>query len=331
MTGALPRRTVLGMMGTLPLAVLPNGPAGNGDSAGFAQRVQEIISGFAGSTWGMAFSEPDTGRTLYALSPDDLFVAGSAAKVFIGGTAFETLGPDYRFRTRVDATGPVVGGVLHGDLVLVAGGDLLLSGRIRPDGTLALPEPDQSYPSAPPLPGDPFAEIRRLTAQVRAAGVRRVEGRVVVDATLFREARESIGLSTELATVSPMMINDNMVHAIVTPAATPGAPAVVRSFPETRYVTFVGQVQTVAGTDGPLALGADVTNPDGTHTVTVTGEVPAGGSDQYVGYLVPSPTGFAAIVLTETLRDKGITVLNQACAGGSVRYPLAEWVSPPLA
>jgi serine-type D-Ala-D-Ala carboxypeptidase/endopeptidase (penicillin-binding protein 4) len=71
------------------------------------------------------------------MRPHELFIAASLLKVFIGGTAFETLGPDRRFCTRVYRTGPLVGGLLKGDLVLVAGGDLLLSGRVRADGTLS--------------------------------------------------------------------------------------------------------------------------------------------------------------------------------------------------
>jgi serine-type D-Ala-D-Ala carboxypeptidase/endopeptidase (penicillin-binding protein 4) len=340
MTPGTPRRAVLSVLGAVPLAALPaaapstaaRAAGRSATGAGFAERVADITgrTAFAGSTWGMAFFAPDTGETLYALRPDELFVAASSVKVFIGGTAFEALGPDYRFRTRIHGTGPVLGGMLHGDLVLVAGGDLLLSGRIRPDGTLTLPEPDHTFPGSPPLPGDPLAEIRELAGQVHAAGVRRIKGRVRVDVSLFREAQESAALGTTMITVSPMVLDDNVISVIVTPGAAPASPAIVRSSVPTRYATFVNEVRTVAVPAQPLALTRDAANPDGTRTVTVTGDAPAGGDDQYLVYYVPSPAGFAATALTEALRGKGIEVIGETGVGGEARRPLAERISPPL-
>jgi D-alanyl-D-alanine carboxypeptidase/D-alanyl-D-alanine-endopeptidase (penicillin-binding protein 4) len=344
------RRAVLSLLGAVPLAAsgvfAANATAYAGSSgtppagSGLAARIQAIVERpvFRGSHWGMAFYTPDTDEVVYAVSPDELFVAASSFKVFIGGTAFEMLGADYRFRTRIYRTGPVVHGVLRGDLVLVAGGDLLLSGRIRPDGTLILPEPDPTYPGGAPLP-DPLREIRDLAAQVSATGVRRVEGRILVDAALFREARESIALGDTMITVSPMMVNDHVVHAVVTPAGGAGAPGVVRATPQTAYVRFASQVTTVpaAGPAQPLAFAGDVTNPDGTHTVTVTGDIPLGGQAQYVPYFVPSPTRFAATVLAETLREEGIPVqggIGTVDSSAGSHHPrgaqLAEHVSPPL-
>jgi D-alanyl-D-alanine carboxypeptidase/D-alanyl-D-alanine-endopeptidase (penicillin-binding protein 4) len=46
-----------------------------------------------------------------------------------------------------------------------------------------------------------LAEFRTLAGRVWAAGVRRVEGRVVVDVSLFREAQESIALGNTMVTV----------------------------------------------------------------------------------------------------------------------------------
>jgi D-alanyl-D-alanine carboxypeptidase/D-alanyl-D-alanine-endopeptidase (penicillin-binding protein 4) len=285
----------------------------------------------------MAFYAPDTGEIVHSTSPDELFVAASSFKVFIAGTAFEALGPDHRFRTRIYRTGPVVHGVLRGDLVLVAGGDLLLSGRVRPDGSLDLPDPDPTYPGGSPLP-DPLREIRDLAGQV-SAGVRHIEGRILVDASLFREARESIALGNTMITVSPMMVNDHVVHAVVTPGRIAGDAGLVRATPRTAYVRFASEVTTApaAGPARPLAFAGDVTNPDGTHIVTVTGDIPLGDQPQYVPYFVPSPTRFAATVLAEALRDKGIRVQGGVGSVGSVggsHHPravqLAEHVSPPL-
>jgi D-alanyl-D-alanine carboxypeptidase/D-alanyl-D-alanine-endopeptidase (penicillin-binding protein 4) len=331
------RRTVLGVLGAVPLAA--TGVLGGSSYAatpGLEARVRAVVNRpvFAGSRWGMAFSASDSGDVLYAMNPDELFIAASSFKVFVAGTAFEALGPGHRIRTRVHRTGPVVRGVLRGDLVLVAGGDLLLSGRTGADGAPVVPEPDPTYPGGAPLP-DPLREIRDLARQV-SAGVRQVEGRVLVDVSLFREAREGIAMGDAKVTVSPMTVNDQVVHAVVTPGDTAGAPAVVRAAPDTGYVRFTGQVTTVpaAGPARPLAFTDDVTHPDGTHTVTVTGDVALGGPPRHVAYFVPSPALFAATVFAEALRDHGVRVRGGASADSPTRWrgaPLAEHVSPPLA
>jgi serine-type D-Ala-D-Ala carboxypeptidase/endopeptidase (penicillin-binding protein 4) len=128
----------------------------------------------------------------------------------------------------------VVWGVLKGDLVLVAGGDLLLGGRVKPDGTLALPQPDHSYsdgnPDAVPVSNDPLRSIRKIAYHIAVHGIRRIEGSILVDASLFREARDTKG-GVEI-TVSPMMINDNLVDVTVTPGRREGEPAKLHISPE---------------------------------------------------------------------------------------------------
>ncbi|RWR52138.1 D-alanyl-D-alanine carboxypeptidase/D-alanyl-D-alanine-endopeptidase [Sinirhodobacter huangdaonensis] len=76
----------------------------------------------------------------------------STAKTITSLYALETLGPDYRFRTRLIATGPIAGGKIQGDLVLAGGGD-------------------------PTLETDALAE---MAARLAAAGVRGVTGRFLV-------------------------------------------------------------------------------------------------------------------------------------------------------
>jgi hypothetical protein len=61
-------------------------------------------------------------------------------------------------------------------------------------------------------------------------GIRRIEGSILVDASLFREARDTGG-GVEI-TVSPMMINDNLVDVTVTPGRREGEPAKLHISPE---------------------------------------------------------------------------------------------------
>ena len=67
-------------------------------------------------------------------------------------------------------------GVLEGDLVLLASGDPNLSGRLKPDGTLAFENEDHSYdadPNTRAVPGDPLLVLNELAKQVRERGHQR--------------------------------------------------------------------------------------------------------------------------------------------------------------
>lgn len=328
--------------------------AGGTGSPGLHARIQEIMSRpeFEGARWGMKFLDPGAKQEVYALNSDQLFQPASSMKVFVAGTAFDALGPDYRFRTRVYRTGPVEDGVLRGDLVLVASGDLLLGGRVQGDGALALPETDHTYdmhPDAVPVSDDPLRSIKEIAGQIAANGIRRVQGRVVVDASLFREQKGEAG-GTGKVTISPIVINDNQVDVIVKPGNREGEPGTIRVLPETAYVTVVNRTKT-AGAQAPptggvfrsgpgiLRVTEDVTNADGTHTVALTGNVPQGSRPVLCAYRVPEPARFAEMVLAEALRAKGIPASADLLASPdfqslATHYTpdnlVAEIVSPPL-
>ncbi|WP_117214448.1 D-alanyl-D-alanine carboxypeptidase/D-alanyl-D-alanine endopeptidase [Allorhizocola rhizosphaerae] len=315
------RRSVLAALGAVPLAAAL--PKAAWAAPSFDARIREIIERpeFAGSQWGISIQGPD--GPLYQLDADRQFQAASAMKVFIAGTAFHALGADRRFRTTIYGTGPVVKGVLRGDLVLVAGGDMLLGGRVRRDGTLRLPDPDHTYgavPGAGPVGGDPLGTLRELACRLADRGIRRIDGRVVVDASLFREARESIANGNVMVTVSPMMVNDNVIDVVIEPGRRAGAPAVLRVTPETGYVRIRNEVTTVEGPAArPLVLAEDG---------ALSGEI-ALGQSLFRAYYIPAPARFAAVAFSEVLRDNGIRVLSEEVEPG-VRTPLTEHVSPPL-
>lgn len=337
------RRSALGLLGTIPLATATvpavarparaaTGPAAN---ATLAARIEQIMARpeFRDARWGAEFYAPDSGESVYELNAGELFVAGSSSKVFVGGTALLALGADRRPVTRVYRTGPVRGGALKGDLVLVAAGDLLLSGRLRRDGGLLLPDPDHTYgatPGAGPIGGDPLRELRRLAARIAGAGVRRVEGRVLVDTSLFREGSERLA-NNVTAAISPVMVNDNVVDVTVEPGRRPGQPAVLGIGPRTDYVRIVNEVRTIADAASarPLAFTGDERHPDGSRTVTLTGDVPAGGDGLFRAYFVPEPAVFAAFLFTKVLGEAGVRV-EQGEAGTGERRLLAEYAGPPL-
>ncbi len=312
--------------------------------ATLSERIEAITGRpeFRHALWGIEFLDLETNLPVYALNADKLFVPGSTTKLLTEGTALALLGADHRFKTRVYRTGEIGrGGVLQGHLVLVASGDPNLSGRIRPDGTLAFENEDHSYagdPSTRAVPGDPLLVIRDLAAQVAAKGIRRVEGRVLVDVSLFPEGERELGTGV---VISPIVVNDNLVDVTVSPGAALGAPAAITASPATSYVRFVNQVETRAPDSRPMIrIGEDVANPDGSRKVTVAGSFPASKPPILYSYAVPEPSRFAQVVLTEALAEKGITV-KETKSGETVDFAalaksytedraVAEHVSPPL-
>src|SRR5713226_3600333 len=241
-----------------------------------SQRIQKVISRpeFVHANFGIEFYSLDTGKVVYALNADKLFVPASTTKILTEGALLATLGADYRFHTRVYRTGPIdKHGTLKGDVVLVASGDPNLSNRVQPDGTLAFVDEDHSY-NGPALPGDPLVVIKELARQIAERGIRKIEGRVYVDATLLVDGGREGGTGVVLSSI---IVNDNVIDAVGTPGAKAGDPVEWSVSPKSSYINFSNNVTTGApGSKVELDTAEPVTKADGTVTITMTGSIPLG-------------------------------------------------------
>jgi PBP4 family serine-type D-alanyl-D-alanine carboxypeptidase len=271
-----------------------------------ARHVEAIMARpeFAHAFFGVEFYDLDAGKAVYRVNGDKFFVPASTTKLLSVGTALELMGADYRFHTRVYRTGPIgADGVLDGDLVLVASGDPNLSGRARPDGTLAFKDEDHSY-AGEAVDGDPLTVIRELATQIAAKGIKRIRGRVMVDASLFAGGDREGGTGV---VISPIVVNDNVIDVLVRPGATPGSPGRVTVSPSTSYLRLTASITTIAADSSAGGdFTSDVANPDGSHTVTLTGHINAGSRPVLMPYVVPDPVRFAEVVLSEALAERGI-------------------------
>jgi D-alanyl-D-alanine carboxypeptidase/D-alanyl-D-alanine-endopeptidase (penicillin-binding protein 4) len=337
---------LLTMLATPAATTAAQGGAAPTETAALlAQRLRPILERpeFRHATWGIEFYSLDDDRPVFTLNPEQLFSAASTTKLLTAGTALRLLGADHRFHTKVYRTGAIDGaGTLNGDLVLVASGDLNLSGRIQPGDTLGFTNEDHAYdadPSTRAVPGDPLMVIRQLAGQVAAHGVKRVKGRVLIDVSMFKEGARELGTGVVM---SPVVVNDNLVDLTIGPGGVAGAPTRVGISPATAYVRFVNHSTTVpAGTTPRITWSSDVTEPDGTHTVTIDGRFPLGTPAILYSYAVPEPSRFAQVALVQALRERGVTAslpaatvqraftsLPAAYLPGNV---VAEHVSPTLA
>ena len=277
-------------------------------TATLAERIQKVMSRpeFAHANFGIKFVSLDTGKVLYSLNADKLFVPASTTKLLTEGTVLAKLGADYRFHTRIYRTAAVDSkGKLKGDLILVASGDPNLSNRIQPDGTLAFVDEDHAY-NGPAVPGDPLAVIKQLAKNVAAKGIRKIEGRVLIDTTMFPDGPREGGTSVVMSSI---IVNDNVIDLVATPGVKADDPATLVTSPQTSYAKFIAHITTGTVDSKPdLDVSEPLTHPDGTVSVIVAGSLPLGSKPTTAAFAVPSPTIFAQTVLTKALSAAGISI-----------------------
>lgn len=315
-------------------------PADAQSSGSLEERIQAVMNRpeFAHANFGIEFYSLDSGKVVYAFNAGKLFVPASTTKTLTEGAVLAKLGADYRFHTRIYRTGPVDSkGKLKGDLILVASGDPNLSNRIQADGRLSFVDQDHSY-DGPALPGDPLVVIKQLATDVAAAGIRKIEGRVLIDTSLFPDGAREGGTRVVLSSI---IVNDNIIDLVARPGAKVGDSSILESSPQTHYVTFINQITTSpAGARAALDAPAVLANSDGSIVVTLTGSLPLGMAPQTAAFAVPSPTKFAESALLEALTAAGVEIKKRSGASpvdfttyAKFYLPanqVAEHVSPPL-
>src|SRR5580698_2425952 len=173
------------------------------------------------SMWGLRVID-STGKVLIDYNAGHQFFIGSVRKVFTIGQLLNQIGPDHTYDTPVYRTGDVdKSGVLHGSLILVASGDLTMGGRKNPDGSIAITDFDHneadSLGNALLTKPNPLAGYQQLARAVKAAGIARVAGEVVIDDRLFVPF-----LFRDQFKVKPIFVNDDLVDISIDPAKTVG-------------------------------------------------------------------------------------------------------------
>ncbi|GAC1636088.1 MAG: D-alanyl-D-alanine carboxypeptidase/D-alanyl-D-alanine-endopeptidase [Candidatus Acidiferrum sp.] len=302
----------------------------------FAERVATILSGeqTAKGAWGVLVADANSGEVLFEQNADKYFVPASNMKLLTTTLALSTLGPDYRFRTTLEAQSPVSpDGKLTGPLYFVSRGDPNLSNRKFP------------FDGKEEFDGAPEKVVAELADRLVVAGVKEIEGDIVGDDSYFPCERYPSGWEIDDmvweygAAVSALIIDDNTVTVTLTPGESAGAPVQVEIAPVTTDFTVTNLVTTsAASVKSDLTLKRD----PGAALVTISGTMPAGSKPRKLILAVEEPALHAAVLLKRALEDLGVKVSGVA-RGQSVapdkpdkkdaasRIVLATHTSVPLA
>ncbi len=152
------------------------------------RRSLERILRAGGAGTGASVYDLTVGATVYSLRDTVKLPPASVEKLWTTVALLRKLGPDARLQTTVLGTGSLrIGGVWHGNLYLKGGGDPTFG--------------DGHFNQVWELGYGPTAS--QLVDQLRAAGITRVTGKVIGDASLFDELRggPSSGYAADIADI----------------------------------------------------------------------------------------------------------------------------------
>lgn len=317
-------------------------------------RISAIMHGprYRSATWALMAVDLDSGKTVAQLNADRLAYTGSVRKLFSVSAALETLGAAHRFTTPVYRRGTVTSGVLAGDLILVGSGDLTFGGRLTPSGSIEFTTFDHNdannLGTAMLTPQNPLLGLNTLARAVRASGIMRVRGDVIVDDRLFQPYRVPNGNLL----ITPILVNENMVDFTLAPTSA-GRPASLTWRPATDAFTIKSSVTTVKrGSTADVALphdGLAECSWPAPCAGTVSGTLPIGyraplsGSSTFVRtFRIEQPASFARIAFVQALKRAGVRVDAPATApnaqgnlpqfdGYRASSRVATFTSPPYA
>ena len=279
---------------------------------------------FANAHWGVLIVDVVAGDTLYSRNAGKLFMPASNLKIITGSVALARLGPQWRWRTPVVATGPVVNGVLRGDLGVIGSGDPSISDRVL---------------------GDAMRPLRAIADSLAARGVKRIAGRVLAMGDAFPDSTHGFGWAWDdfefgySAGIDELLFNEGTTRVVVTGGARAGAPAIVVTRPASPDVAVRMEATTIeppvpASGDGEprrtRAMLDAVREASG--GIVVTGSIAVGDSSALT-IVHRDPSGAFIAALRQALAERGIQVEGRtnAMPAGPTADTIATIVSPTLA
>ena len=265
-----------------------------------------------------AFVRPVDDRTpLVAVNPEASYAMASTTKVVTSLAALDLLGVNFRWRTFAFLQGTLVDGTLLGDLLIVGGGDARLTS----------------------------AELRDWFARLRAQGLKRIAGNIVLDRYAFDLTEGDFANTPPPSTgrayhVRPdaFAIDEGLLHVGVD--AVRGPKAAVALEPPLAGVRIVNKVAMRGGCAASARLVEDASgsrldvvgswsNACGHRDLVLVPEAPALFTTRALAGLWAEAGGSLSGTVIERARQVGATLIPTG-ADGKPQMPWAVHLSQPL-
>ncbi len=279
-------------------------------------RIEGIV-GFrslelAGARIGVSVYDLASEKEIVAIDGDGLYNSASNTKLITAAAALAMLGPQYRYYTALYGLEVDPLGVLKGDLYVRGRGDPSL-------GT---------------------AELYQLVREMKQNGVKKIAGRIVVDADYFDNRdlpphfeEQPKNQAPYRAPIASTALNFNSFTVSLRPAAAGVGPCEVVVEPPNDYVQVESAVETVASGRTKIRLESKTTRDN--LKLTVSGQLRIDDGVKSYRRRIPDPIRYMGSALRSAILANGIAIdKNRKIIAGQVpklAKPLAWRVSESMA
>lgn len=244
------------------------------------------------ATTSLCILDAKTGAVLFARNENVGLATASTLKNITAATAFSVLGKDFRYQTTLSYTGNLLAdGTLKGDLIITGTGDPTL-------GSWRYPQTKEGV------------VLNQWVTAIKAAGIKKIEGRVIADDSLFGSQTMPDGWIWQDmgnyygAGTSALSWRENQFDIHLKPGATAGAPVTqLRVVPEMPYLQLINEMKTGSAGSGDNAYGY---MPPFSNLGYLRGTWGIGISKPAISLAMPDPAFDAAFRLQDTLKRLSI-------------------------
>ena len=264
-----------------------------------------------GASIGIAVVDGQSGEVLFEKNSGEGFVAASNAKLITTAAALALLGPEFQFRTELLAESIDAQGRIPGDLYIRGRGNALFDD----------------------------ADMARLVRRLKALGVKRIEGQIVVDNSYFdavnlpphfdEQPTEQAAFRAAIAATS---YNYNSFALFVRPSLAGTGPNRIEVRPPNDYVKIANTSSTVR--TGRSHLVMETVEEPTQLRIALSGQLRSEVVRRRFRKRVPDPVLFVGSGLRRALTDAAIAVRKKTVAAGkapATALVLATHEGPPLA
>jgi len=266
----------------------------------FEQKLNTLIhENITEASIGLVIQDPSNGQILYSRHPNKNFYPASNTKLFTAAAALKFFGPTFQYQTSIHSNpAKIKAGVLQDNVYFVFRGDPSLT----------------------------MEDVSQLIQQLKAKGVNRIQGKIIIDDKSFQDPKYAPGWAWDdlpwyyCAPITSVMLNENRVRLKLNKQETLNQKITIeQADPNLPLLKIKSNVKAVTADEAKNScqLDANVEN----NQISLAGCWPMDKTPMYIEVALDNPNALVEKIIKATLQKHHIAYAGKITFGKAPKTP----------